>query len=128
VRRVPVVPNLIHLPFAERAQIPEHKLTLYVLNPEHPDGWSKAKFFDEHLGITRDSWEHLRDEILRKLPDAWITALGAKSWREAGALRFGIECEVPLVVDGLNGQSRQIVTGWMLGSALAPTFSTARPR
>jgi hypothetical protein len=126
MRRVSVPPNLIHLPFVERAWIPEERLAGYVLNPEHHRGRHKARRFAERLGIRRENSDHLRQEILGKLPDSWVRGIGSKNWIEAGAWQFATEWEVHVQVDGLNGQSCPVLTGWHLGSSCAPKLSTAR--
>jgi hypothetical protein len=126
VPRVPL-PNFTTLPFAERAVIPEAKLTEYVLNPEHPTGQHKARLFESCLGIRREDWEHLRDQILGGLPTARASTVGAKRWRDEGSLRFGLEFEVHVPVDGLNGQSCEVLTGWMVAGSLVPSFTTGRP-
>lgn len=122
------MPNLIHLPFAERAHIPDGKLSGYILNPDHPDGWSKAKFFDQMLGIRQEHSGYLHDQILGKLPESHVTAIAPNNRREGGKHHWGIEFSVGIEIDGLNGLRRQIITGWMLVGSLAPSFTTARPR
>jgi filamentous hemagglutinin len=126
VRRVKV-PNLIHMPFSERASIPEGKLRDYVLNPEHPKGWSKAKFFEEQLGIRREDWEYLHDEILGQLPERRVSTIAAKNWREAERNHFGIEFGIEVGIHGLNGQRRKVFTGWLVVGSLSPAFTTAFP-
>lgn len=126
MRRVKV-PNLIHLPFHERAWIPEGKLSDYVLNPDHAIGWSKAKFFDQQLGIRRENWKYLHDQILGQLPEARVTTIGANNWQEGGKHHFGIEFGVEVGIDGLNGQRREVCTCWLVVGSLAPSFTTAFP-
>jgi hypothetical protein len=43
------------LPRAEAAEITEEKVKGYLLNPDHPDGVSKARFFVS-MGFTAESW------------------------------------------------------------------------
>lgn len=124
--RVPVLP--VPLPYVERAHIPEHKLTRYLLNPEHPSGRHKAKLFERRLGVTCDDWEHLRDEILGNLPGARVRTIAPKTWpKEDGGTNYGLEFEVHVPVCGLNGQTCQVLTGWVVGGSLRPQFTTARP-
>ncbi|MFC5412377.1 DUF6883 domain-containing protein [Larkinella bovis] len=52
------------LPNCEKARIDDSKLYQYLLNPTHPDGKSKARFF-EHIGYTLDKGEQLRTDLLR---------------------------------------------------------------
>ena len=52
------------LPQADRAHIDARKLRDYALNPDHPKGRHKARVFQSALGVGRDDWEYLRDQIL----------------------------------------------------------------
>ena len=52
------------LPNAEHAIIPERKVTLYLLNPAHPAGGSKAAFF-LHFGFTVGQWQVLAETLRR---------------------------------------------------------------
>jgi hypothetical protein len=126
VRRVKV-PNLIHMPFAERAWIPDGKLQDYILNPDHPKGWSKAKYFDQHLGIRRDNWEYLHDQILDEISERRVTTIAAKNWKEGEKHHFGIEFGIEVGIDGLNGQRREVFTGWLVVGSLAPALTTSFP-
>jgi uncharacterized protein DUF6883 len=119
--RVPV-PNWIGLPSYEKAQIPDHKLRDYALCPTHQDGGPKAKYF-QGLDIGPEDWEYLRDEIIKGLPQARITAFVFNSWFEGGRRCFGIQYEVPVSILGHNGQRREIVTAWKPG----PVLITVRP-
>ena len=51
------------LPQAEQAYVSREKITLYLLNLEHPDGGSKARFF-MHEGFTLARWDELADALL----------------------------------------------------------------
>jgi hypothetical protein len=126
MRRVKV-PNLVHMPFAERAWIPDGKLQKYILNPDHPKGWSKAKYFEEQLGIRNENWEYLDDQILGEVAKRRVTTIAAKNWQEEGDHHFGIEFGVEIGIDGLNRQRREIFTGWLVVGSLAPSFTTAFP-
>jgi hypothetical protein len=121
------VPALVHLPFVEAASIPEAKLRDYVLNLDHREGSSKAKFFAETLAITRDDWRHLHDQILDKLPDAYVESIRPKHWSGDGRTHWGIEWEVNVQVDGLNGRSCPVTTCWMVAGSCRPSFTTAYP-
>ena len=60
-----VHPNRV--PGAEDAVAPDDKFRSYLLDPAHPKGGPKSKFFAE-LGWTQDRWEELRDHFLAELP------------------------------------------------------------
>jgi RHS repeat-associated protein len=42
----------------------ENKLTKYLLNPNYPGGASKAKWFKEALGFTKNNWKDLAKQIV----------------------------------------------------------------
>jgi hypothetical protein len=48
----------MQLPNAQFAAVSHEKIVDYLLNPEHPDGWSTAKFFCS-LGFTITQWQAL---------------------------------------------------------------------
>jgi hypothetical protein len=52
------------LPNAHLAIVPEKKITLYLLNPAHPVGGSKAAFF-LRFGFTIAEWRRLAEALLR---------------------------------------------------------------
>lgn len=52
------------LPFLEHADVPRAKILDYLLNPLHPAGRSKARFFIR-LGYTTKRWEHLAEAFKR---------------------------------------------------------------
>jgi hypothetical protein len=96
----------LFLPGAERAVITEAKLRDYALSSEHPEGRHKARVFASALGIGRDDWEYLREEIAMKLPAARVSAV-----RESA---YGFLYEVPMLVEGLNGATAEVITAWFL--------------
>jgi hypothetical protein len=50
------------LPHREKAIVPEAKITLYLLNPQHPKGRGKAKFFMQ-FGFSVAQWKQLADAL-----------------------------------------------------------------
>ncbi len=52
------------LPRGELAQVPERKLTEYLLATEHRKGRSKARFL-LRFGFTREAWQELEAALLR---------------------------------------------------------------
>lgn len=65
------------LPNAHRAVIEPEKLRDYVLSPEHKYGKHKARVFLSALGIDRDSWEYLSDQIANRVEDAEVSEVRA---------------------------------------------------
>jgi hypothetical protein len=51
------------LPFLDRAHIPPAKIRDYLLDPAHPVGQAKARFFNG-LGFRRSRWAALRAALL----------------------------------------------------------------
>jgi hypothetical protein len=52
------------LPNADLAVVSERKITHYLLNPAHPVGGSKARFF-LRFGFKAAEWRQLADALLR---------------------------------------------------------------
>jgi uncharacterized protein DUF6883 len=96
------------LPNADRAVVPRDKLEDYLLDPEHEIGRHKARVFAAALGIGRRDWEYLRDQLLAGVLDA-----PTQSVRET---RWGALYEVTILVEGLNGQTRQVMTVWLVAA------------
>ncbi len=96
----------LSLPGVERAVIPVEKLRDYALNPEHHRGGHKARVFASALGITRDDWQYLRDEIAGRLSGSRVSAV-----RESP---YGFLYEVPMLIEGLNGATEEVITAWFL--------------
>jgi hypothetical protein len=53
----------VDLPNSGAAWIPRSKLEEYLLDPDHPTGGAKARFFAQ-LGYTREKLEALEQELL----------------------------------------------------------------
>ena len=96
----------LSLPSVERAVIPVEKLRDYALNPEHHRGGHKARVFASTLGIGREDWAFLRDQIAEKLPSASVTAVRENP--------YGFVYEVPMLIEGLNGATEEVITAWFL--------------
>jgi hypothetical protein len=94
------------LPNVEDATIPGEKLWGYVLNPDHPVGMHKARLFRSALGIAQENWEFLRDEILARIPSAEVSSIQPNP--------FGFLYKVPMVMEGLNGQTHEVITAWFV--------------
>lgn len=106
------------LPNVDDAVIPEEKLRDYALSPNHATGRHKARVFASALGIAREDWTYLRDEIASKLPSASVSAV-----RESA---YGFLYEVPMLVEGLNGATEEVITAWFVqGPMGAPRLVSA---
>jgi hypothetical protein len=112
------MPDELLLPRLESAEVPAEKLRDYALNPAHPTGRHKARVFESSLGIGKDDWEFLRDQILDGLALNAVTAIRPKS-------PYGAEYEVKMTIEGLNGENHRVITGWLLPQSGAPRLLTA---
>jgi hypothetical protein len=108
----------LFVPRADRAEIPEEKLRAYALNPDHSRGQHKARVFASALGIAAGDWLFLRDQILEQLPTCPVTAIRPKP-------PYGLEYEVRIDIDGLNGETHAVITGWLVAGDEPPRLITA---
>jgi hypothetical protein len=95
----------MNLPNAQLAGVAEAKVRLYLLNPAHPDGAAKARFFGG-LGFTSEAW------------DVFATALRGLAVRSPIANRLESVYGTKYVVDSPSetpsGQSPFIRTVWIV--------------
>lgn len=52
------------------------KLRDYLLSPDHEHGRHKARVFQSALGIDRDDWAYLREQIVTWAVDAEVSEAG----------------------------------------------------
>lgn len=64
---------MLRLPDAHRAIVDPEKLRDYVLSPDHEHGRHKARVFRSALGIDRDNWDYLREQIVTGIVDADVS-------------------------------------------------------
>jgi hypothetical protein len=105
------------LPRADRAVVDREKLEGYLLNPQHEVGRHKARVFTSALGIRQRDWHYLRDRLLAAVVDAPVSGVRETSW--------GSLYEVVLAVEGLNGQTRRLMTVWSVEGDEPPRLVTA---
>jgi hypothetical protein len=107
------------LPFLDRAQIAPTRIRDYLLNPEHPVGRAKARFFTS-LGFQRARWADLHAALLAH------AALGETQPRPLD--RFGGKYVVSGTIRGPNGASAVVLAVWILADpAAGPRFVSAYP-
>ena len=70
------------------------------------------------LGIEQRDWEYLREQILARVAESPVTA-------SRPSPPWGTEYEVRVPVDGLNGVTHPVITGWLLPSSGPPRLITA---
>lgn len=105
------------------ATVPPPKLTRYALNPDHPDGAGKAKFFNDVLGIGADDWRFLYAQIQEAISGAVLTDFVMKRWSSG----FGVSFNAILQIVGRNGRKANIFTNWIMEPSKVPSLSTIRP-
>ena len=107
------------VPNFEQAVIPERKLTAYLLDPFHPVGGSKAKFF-LGLGFSRDRWADLSEKLLLQLAENEVSQVEAN--------KHGTK----YIVDGRfeipNRKALNLRTAWFIRNGESfPVFVTTYP-
>lgn len=112
--------DLKQLPNApDEVAVQARKVTDYLLNPFHKKGWSKAKFFEQELGIMADAWRFLHAQLM----DALGKASFEKVWLDDHGIRFNAH----LAIRGRNGRTATITTGWIVRPKERASLTTARP-
>ena len=107
------------LPNAERATVPEAKITLYLLNPGHHAGGSKAAFF-LRFGFTVELWQQFGWALRRHAMDNEV----ALSEETKYGMRFVVDG--PLVA--ATGDVLNVRASWFINpGADVPRFVTAHP-
>lgn len=106
------------LPNASNAIISPEKLRDYLLSPTHAIGRYKATFF-RGLGYSQGDWQTLAEQLRGMLGGDAI---------DAESNEYGRKFLVRGTLTGLNGQSADIVTVWIvLAETDTPRFVTAYP-
>jgi len=108
----------MQLPYADLAVVPLEKITLYLLNDEHPEGSGKAAFF-RHFGFRVDQPQVLRSELLRL-----VREIDVRESQFAHGLKYVgmgmLACP--------NGRQARIITVWVMRQGQPPPyFVTAYP-
>jgi hypothetical protein len=112
--------DLAHLPNApEEVVVQAAKLADYLLNPDHEGNGGKAKFFAEHLGISRNEWTYLQSQL--------IDGLAKVTYENVRLDTHGVRFTAYLPVRGPNGATATIETGWIVRPGERASFVTAFP-
>ena len=107
------------LPNAHLATVPEQKVTLYLLNPTHPVGGSKAAFF-LRFGFTVAEWHVLAEVLLRHARENEVA--------ESEQTRYGTRYVVDGPLIAPNGRNLNVRSAWYINpGADVPRFVTAHP-
>ena len=81
------------------------KLSRYLLNPEHPIGGAKARWFRQALGFGRENTAELSRQLVFDEAKAVPTA----------ATKFATKFIQTINVVGPNGRTIPVVTAWIKG-------------
>gem|GEM_PF-527280 len=112
--------DLSQLPDApEEVNVQAAKIVDYLLNPDHKDNKGKAKFFAEHLGITKSDSTYLHGQL--------VDALGYVTYENMRIDDYGVRFTANLPVTGKNGKTATIKTGWIVRPGERASFVTAYP-
>ena len=107
------------LPNAEKATVPERKVTHYLLNSAHPAGGSKAAFF-LRFGFTAEEWPVLAAALLRHARENEVT--------ETESTPHGVRHVVEGPLFAPDGMSLNVRSAWYINPGDdAPRFVTAHP-
>jgi hypothetical protein len=107
------------LPNAHLAIVPERKVTLYLLNPAHPAGGSKAVFF-LRFGFTIAEWQRLADALLRHAQENEVVA--------TEETRHGTRYALDGPLSAPDGTSLNVRSAWFIDTGNdVPRFVTAHP-
>jgi len=108
----------VKIPSADRAVVPEGKLSGYLLSDGHPIGRLKAAFF-RSMGYSQAAPESLSDALLRHLENEVTNRIDTE---------FGTKYEIRAELQGPNGVSRMVVSVWIvLHKEDYPRFVPAYP-
>ena len=91
------------LPDCEQARVEDAKLYRYLLNLNHPEGKSKARFY-ELVGYTSANGEQLRADLLTLACSGEVT--------NELPNRVGRKYVVVGSIDAPNGRTYQLLTVW----------------
>lgn len=104
---------------AQLATVPERKVTLYLLNPAHPAGGSKASFF-LRFGFTLADWQRLAEALLRHVRENEVV--------ETEQTRHGTRYVVDGAMVAPNGIVLNVRSAWFIDTGgERPRFVTAHP-
>lgn len=93
------------VPNADRAIVPEGKVTGYLLSDAHPDGRGKARFFAGH-GFSISDWQGLAAALRRHAVDHPFT--------EVAETAFGVRYAVDGILQTPDGRTPTVRVVWFI--------------
>ena len=107
------------LPNAALARVDEEKVTGYLLNPDHPRGASKARFFVQ-FGFARHQWEALAEAMKSHARSNHVAQVVESE--------FGTRYTVIGPLSTPSGRKPIVATVWVIGTGTKnPRLVTAYP-
>lgn len=107
------------LPNYQQAQVPQPKITSYLLAINHSDGRGKALFFTAH-GFSLDNWQVLAVALCRHAADQDLAAEEASP--------FGMRYIIEGIISTPDGRNPHIRSIWFIETGEeTPRFVTAYP-
>jgi hypothetical protein len=107
------------VPYSEQAYIEREKLTQYLLNFDHPDGASKAAFY-EAMGFNLSNVDELETELLRLIDDNEMNSISEN--------QHGTKYVVIGTCYGTEERTRLLKTVWLIEKTKKyPRLITAYP-
>lgn len=97
----------------------ERKIKDYLLDRDHPDGGPKARFFIDILGIERNDWRYLADQIVQGMRSAGLFRVKKNN--------FGVSHGAFVLITGRNERTAVIQTGWEIRNGEPARLVTAYP-
>ena len=109
----------MNLPNGDKAQVPQAKITEYLLSLAHQDGRSKAQFF-AHFGFTTAKWQQLATALQEHAQQNPISRIEDSP--------FGKRYIIEGAVNTPDGRSPHIRAIWFIeNGAEIPRLVTAYP-
>ena len=106
------------IPNATEATAAAEKVRDYLLNAEHPDGGSKAAWF-QSLGYARDRWHELASDLLALAATCENFATVRSS--------FGVKYVVKGQLGRRSRRSASVLVVWIVEAGRSPRLVTAYP-
>ena len=106
------------IPDAQLAVVTDEKVRDYLLNLEHPDGGSKAVWF-QSLGYQRDEWQSLAHDLL---------ALARECQEfETEIVKFGVKYKTVGTIGRPDHRPGRVLAVWIVEDNDPPRLVTAYP-
>lgn len=107
------------VPHADKAEVPEPKIRRYLLDPAHPAGGSKARFFHQ-FGFAAKPWEYMAGQLQQHVQTNEVVEVRQKE--------RGVSYAVDGPLDAPDGSRLQVRSvRFIENGGEIPKFVTAHP-